>query len=212
MARFTISQGYLYTVGDASLNVFDIGNPTMPEHTHTVHLGWGIETIYPYEDKLFLGSRTGMYLFDNSQPSMPVLMSEFSHWNSCDPVVVEGNTAYVTLRGGNTCDGFVNQLEIIDVSDISAPRLMSTWPMDGPYGLAIRNQTLYICDGLSGLKVYNVLDQKSIELLSHDVRMSTYDVISLSDTHLLCVGGDGLYQYDTADKNNLKILSVIPVQ
>lgn len=212
MARFTLSQGHLYTVGDASLNVFDLGLPNQPVLTQTVHLGWGVETIYPYEDKLFIGSRTGMYLFDNRQPSSPVLMSEYSHWTSCDPVVVEGTTAYVTLRGGRTCDGFVNQLEIIDVEDITAPRLISTWPMVGPYGLAIRDEVLYLCDGNAGLKVFDVATPEAIVSLTTDQRMNTYDVISLSDSHLLCVGEDGLYQFDTTDKNKLLLLSIIPVQ
>lgn len=212
MARFTLSQGHLYTVGDASLNVFDLGLPNQPVLTQTVHLGWGVETIYPYEDKLFIGSRTGMYLFDNRQPSSPVLMSEYSHWTSCDPVVVEGTTAYVTLRGGRTCDGFVNQLEIIDIEDITAPRLISTWPMVGPYGLAIRDEVLYLCDGNAGLKVFDVATPEAIVSLTTDQRMNTYDVISLSDSHLLCVGEDGLYQFDTTDKNKLLLLSIIPVQ
>lgn len=210
MARFTIYQDYLYTVGDASLSVFDITNLSQPNQVNTIGLNWGVETIYPYEDKLFLGSRTGMYLFDNSNPAAPQLMSEYSHWNSCDPVVVEGNTAYVTLRGGNACDGFVDQLEIIDVTDITAPQLIKIYPMDGPYGLAVRNQVVYLCDGDSGLKVYDVEDPEAMDLLDHERGVTTYDVISLSDSHLLMIGADGLYQYDTSDKTNLQVISHIP--
>lgn len=212
MARFTISQDFLYTVGDASLNVFNISQANQPVQTSTVDLGWGIETIYPYQDKLFVGARTGMFLFDNSQPSNPILMSSYSHWNSCDPVVVEDNIAYVTLRGGTPCDGFVNQLEIIDVEDITAPRLISTWPMDGPYGLAIRDKVLYLCDGDSGLKVFDVTNPISIDLDSHITGLDTYDAISLSNEHLLVVGSNGLYQFDVSDSESPRIVSIIPVQ
>ena len=37
---------------------------------------------------------------------------------SCDPVVVQGDYAFVTLRGGTECQGFSNQLDIIDISTL----------------------------------------------------------------------------------------------
>ncbi len=78
MARFTISQGHLYTVDDAQLNVFEINsNPASPNELSDVSVGWGIETIFPYQDKLFIGSNAGMYIFDNSTPSNPIQLSRF---------------------------------------------------------------------------------------------------------------------------------------
>ena len=58
---------------------------------------------------------------DNSNPASPQLLSTYAHVNSCDPVVVEGDIAYVTLRSGNTCAGFTDQLDVINLQDPKKP-------------------------------------------------------------------------------------------
>ena len=52
-----------------------------------------------------------MYIYDNSNPHNPTYMSQFEHAEVCDPVFIEGNFAYVTLRSGSRCNGFQNQLD-----------------------------------------------------------------------------------------------------
>ena len=61
MARFALYDRYLYTVGQNELQLFDITTPSKPAASSTINLGWGIETIFPYKDKLFIGSTTGMW-------------------------------------------------------------------------------------------------------------------------------------------------------
>ena len=39
--------------------------------------------------------------------------------------------------------------------------------MDGPYGLGLKNEKLFICDGDSGLKVYDKTDVNNMVLLNH---------------------------------------------
>ena len=65
MARFTLSSGHLYAVNDFALKVFDLAAPESPNPVHDVNIGWGIETIFPYQDKLFIGSTSGMFIFEN---------------------------------------------------------------------------------------------------------------------------------------------------
>ena len=211
MARFTIYQDYLYTVDNNNLYTFDISAVETPSQINTTEVGWGIETIYPYEDKLFIGSNRGMFIFDNSNPTQPVELSSFAHVQSCDPVVVEGDRAYVTLRGGTRCRSISNQLDILDISDLTNPQLITTHLMDNPHGLAIDGTTLYLCDGASGLKVFDVEKDEKIKLLDKE-EFNTYDVIALPGDLLLVIGSDGLYQYSASDKKNLRQLSVIPVE
>ena len=105
MARLTIADDYLYALHDGYLDLFDISTPDSPAKWSKVSLAWDIETIFPYEDKLFIGSMTGMYIFDNSTPSNPTQLSQFTHATSCDPVIATADRAYVTLRSGTMYGG-----------------------------------------------------------------------------------------------------------
>lgn len=177
-------------------------------------MGWGIETIFPYKDKLFIGSTTGMFIYENKNPEKPFLLSQVNHFRACDPVVVQDNYAYVTLRSANNgvrCDGDVNQLDVIDITNVTSPVLSKVYPMESPYGLGIDKNDLFICEGKSGLKRYNASKPLDLQLTQHIKDMDSYDVIPLGKT-LLMIGKDGLYQYDYSDPKNLKQLSVIKVQ
>jgi hypothetical protein len=212
MARFTIYDHYLYTVSNWDLQVFDISTPTEPQTGNKINLGWGIETIFPYKDKLFIGSTSGMHIYNNSNPEKPEYMSRFEHARACDPVVVEGDYAYVTLRSGNICDGFVNQLDVVNITNLSAPTLVKSYPMQNPHGLGIDDNTLFLCEGEFGLKTFDAKNPLEIDKnqLQHFKNMHAFDVIPLGNV-LLMIGDDGLYQYDYTNPKDLKLLSVIPI-
>lgn len=213
MARFTVAGNHLYTVSLSNLQVFDVSNAADPEAGSNIPLGWNIETIFPYNEKLFIGSTSGMHIYDSSNPESPVHLSTYEHVNSCDPVVVEGDMAWVTLRSGNACAGFTNQLEVVNISDPRNPKLEKSYPMLNPHGLGIDRSTLFLCEGTYGLKVYDIENHLEVDknLLAHFQENDAYDVIPLGET-VLMIGQDGLYQYDYSDLPNIKLISVIPVQ
>lgn len=212
LARFTLHKDFLYIVDQSNLHVFNISAREQPLKSNTVNLGWGIETIFPYRDHLFVGANNGMHILDNSNPEAPTYLSGFSHANACDPVAVRGDYAYVTLRSGNECEGFTNQLDVINIKDIANPQLEKTYPMQNPHGLGIDLNTLFLCEGEHGLKVFDITDIDKIDQnqLSHVKGLSAFDVIPI-DSHLMMIGEDGLYQFDYADPSNLKLLSIIPI-
>src|SRR5690606_15098541 len=146
-----------------------------------VNLDWGVETIFPYRDKLFIGTNSGMHILDNSEPANPQLLSSFTHARACDPVVVHENIAYVTLRSGTICGGSVNRLELVDVSNARSPFLIKTYDMQSPAGLSINFPTLYVCESEHGLKVFDVTDKYKVDehLIAHEKGMEAYDVIYL---------------------------------
>lgn len=210
LARFKIVADYLYAVDSHTINVFDISDLEAPAALEDVFAGFDIETIFNYGDHLFLGSMRGMYIFDISTPASPTFVSEFQHGTACDPVVVDGSYAYVTLRGGNQCGALESGLFIVDLADISQPTLAISYPMDQPYGLGVRAQQLFICDGSSGLKVYDKTDVFDLKLLGHFPDVVTYDVIPLED-RLLMVGDGMLSQYHYAE-TGLELLSRISLR
>ncbi len=212
MARFTIAQNHLYTIDNAVMRVFNVGQPADPQPGSRINVGWNIETIFPYKNNLFIGSQTGMFIFDASNPAQPVRQSMFAHMQSCDPVVVDDQYAYVTLRGGTTCrNTTLNQLDVIDITDLKNPKLVKSYPMQSPHGLGKDGNTLFVCDGKHGLKVYNAADVRALDknqLTSQS--MHSYDVIPFNKIAIV-IGEDGLYQYDYSDPKNLQLLSKIAV-
>lgn len=212
MARFTIAQNHLYALENGSVLPFDISTAASPQPLEKTSIAWDIETIFPYQSHLFIGSSSGMHILDISNAAKPVKVSSYEHMRSCDPVVVEGNLAYVTLRSGTECQGFTNQLEVIDISNIQEPQLLKTYPMHNPHGLGIDAGTLFICDGDQGLKVFDAEDTENItsNLLAHYDDINAYDVIPFKDV-LVMIGKDGLFQYDYSDPANIKLLSRLPV-
>lgn len=214
MARFAIDGNYLYGVDWRNLKVFNIHNPQNPSETNEKSLGWGIETIFPYEDKdkLFIGSQTGMFIYDNSNPTDPTRISEFEHATMCDPVYPTDSFAYVTLNGNGECGRQRSELNVVNITDMEDPWLMEEYPMDDPQGLAVKNQTLFLCDGNAGLKVYNTENKYTItdQRLDHKNAIHAYDVIPYNKI-LMVIGESGLYQYNYDDPGNLQRLSRIPV-
>lgn len=210
MARFTLYGSNLYAVTESDLIVFSLNDPGNPAQGTVTSVGWGIETVFPYNDRLFVGSQRGMYIYDLTSPNNPSYVSLFEHSTSCDPVVVEDDNAYVTLRGGTPCGGFTNQLDVLNISNITRPSLVRSYPMTHPMGLGIDDGTLFICDDGDGLKVYDTSNPADLQMIGHEEGMDTYDVIPLEGS-LMMIGSDGFFQYDYTDPNNLVLLSTIPV-
>lgn len=214
LARFAILGQTLYTVDEQSLRLFSLQNPASPIAGKRVPVGFGIETIFPQDHYLFLGSQTGMFIYDVATPT-PTYVSGVSHTRSCDPVVVDGQFAYVTLSSGGAraatmCGPApVDQLEVIDLSNIKQSRSVRTYPMSSPQGLGAENNRLYVCD--DGLKVFDTSKAPELTQLQHITTPAT-DVIPNGD-YLLAVGPNGFYQYRTrnsAGSPELRLLSIIP--
>lgn len=72
LARFALAGNYLYTVGEESLSVFEITNPNQPIFKGNTYIGFDIETLYALDDKLYVGSRQGMFIYDISAPENPL--------------------------------------------------------------------------------------------------------------------------------------------
>ena len=210
LARFKIVDDYLYAVDNHTINVFDIQNLENPKNLASVFAGFDIETIFNLGANLFLGSKSGMYIYDITMPETPTLVSEFQHGTACDPVVADENYAYVTLRGGNSCGATASELLIIDIKDLTNPSLLKAYPMDGPYGLGIKDEKIFICDGASGLKVYDKTDINNLVELNHFKDINTFDVIPL-ETSLLMIGEETLYQYEYL-ASEIKLLSSLSLK
>jgi hypothetical protein len=204
-ARFALRDNYLYTVDNWSLQVYNLQEPAKPVKQGIVPLAGGLETIFPFNNSLLIGSTGGMLIMDASDPASPKPKGAFGHMTMCDPVVAENTTAYVTLRGGNSCGAFSNQLDVLNIRDMTNPTLIKSYPMSSPYGLGIDGPKLFICEGPNGLRFLDASDPLHIKTVKR-VNIEAYDVI-LQRPLLLVTAKDGLYQYDYSSLRAPKFLS-----
>ena len=209
MARFITYKDRLYILDQWRLRVFDIADESIPQ-LEEISTGREAETVFISNDYLFIGTTTGMLIYSLQNPDLPEHISTLQHFRSCDPVVVQGNLAYVTLRSGTVCGSTANQLDVINISDIYNPILLKSYNMTHPQGLGIDGETLFICDGDAGLKVLDAKDPLNIETIEVFADVKNYDVIPLNGL-LLMIGADGLYQYDYSDTQNLKLISTLSI-
>lgn len=210
MARFTIVNDYMYAVSSHNLVSISLANAIDPVVKEDKFVGFDIETIYPFKDRLFLGSMGGMYIFDISNPGTPVSKSTFIHARACDPVIADDNTAFVTLRAGTNCGPSADELLVIDVRNLETPTLLKRYPFRNPHGLSKDGDLLFICDGKEGLKAYNASDVENLQLIKTIDGMETYDVITMNKIALV-VAKDGLYQYNYSNVADIRLLSKISI-
>jgi len=212
LARFIINNGQFYGLNQTDMQVIDVATPENPTIGTKIALQRIAETVFIEGNYLFIGTQTGMLVYDISNPSSPAYVSEYNHFQSCDPVVVQDGYAYVTERAGNRCGNWQNLMEVIDINVITNPQLVQSCSMTEPWGLGIDNNKLFVCDGAAGLKIYDATDKLRIDqhLLKTFTDVTAHDVIPMGNV-LILLAADGIYQYDYSNLNNITLISKIPI-
>jgi len=213
MARFGLYKDFLYIVGQYQLYTFKLKSPSEANLLQTSSVGGNVETLFITDNHLFLGTQSGMIVMSLEVPERPSQKGTFSHMTACDPVVIKGDLAFVTLKGGTTCRGTLNQLDVIRMSNsYSKFTLIASYPMYGPQGLGVDDDLLFICDGDAGLKIYDAADPLTINqhLIASFPNINAYDVIPVNN-YLFMVGENGFLLYDYQNVQNIKMIGTIPV-
>lgn len=210
LARFAIMGNYLYTVDDQKLTVYDITNAGDPVVKNTVNVGFEIETIFPFKDKLFIGSTSQVHIFSITDPLNPQKLSEAISpqvLRRCDPVVAKDTVAFATLRTNGPCGGVRSVLAVYDIKDITKPVQKATYFVQEPYGLGYQDNTLYVCDK-SGLLVFDISNAYAPSLKKTLKDGDYVDVIPYQGT-LICWVSGGVIVYDITNGQNPALLSKI---
>lgn len=200
LAKFTIIGNYIYAVSSHYLYTVDISNPSNPVKSGQTALNFDMETIYPYKNRLFIGSRTGLYIYSIDTPAAPRLIGEAKHGRSCDPVVANDSASYSTLKGNTYCGPATSGLYVYDVRNLNQPILKKTLTMSEPLGLGMADSALYVCYN-EGLKVY------SIKNAYDPIEKKTFpgsdfvDVIPYNNM-LICWVNGGISLYDITERLN----------
>lgn len=208
LARFAIVGNFLYIVDNSNLDVYDLSNGNGPVFASTQFIGFRIETIYPYKDKLFIGSATGMFVYSMVDPKKPKQEGSVQHIRACDPVVANDTLAYVTLRSGVVCGGNQDILNVYDIKSSSTPQLLTTVNMKSPYGLGIRDKALYVCEGKNGMTLLDLTDAAKPIIKKTFTDDIFYDVIPYQDV-LIAYVEKGVSFYDISNPLNPVLLSAV---
>lgn len=212
LARFTIVDHYLYTVDDMQLKVFDIADPTSPHLTSTEDVGFEIETIFPFKDKLFIGSTSVVHIFSIEDPEHPTKLSTAispTVMRRCDPVVAKDIVAYATLRTNGPCGGIESRLAVYDIRNIAQPTQVTSYPIAEPYGLGYADSALYVCDKFA-LLVFNISDEFNPVFVSRleENEHEFFDVIAEGNT-LVCWVKKGVVLFDITNRLDPKLITAI---
>ncbi|WP_025743058.1 LVIVD repeat-containing protein [Aquimarina pacifica] len=194
LATFTLKGDYLYAVDYSDLNIFNITNIKNPVLVNTIPIGFDIETLFSYNEYLYIGSRNGMFIYGLTNPEFPEKLSEVQHFTACDPVIANDTHAYVTLHSQTFCGNDINVLEVYDVTDVTEPILINSRNLTFPRGLGLYGDYLIVCD--DEIKVFDVSDPTASTLVT-SVNKSAFDVIISRDI-LIAIGETGLFQYKLA--------------
>lgn len=196
--RIAELNGYVYVIGNATLSVYD--NNGSFSQVFSGNIGWQMETVFPFNDRLFIGTRNSVDIYNVSDPANPEYESGFWHATSCDPVLpVDGDIAYATLRTGDDafCPGDENALVVLDVAQLGFVSQLQEIDMESPYGLTMIDNRLYVGEGPNGLKIFDASDRSNLQLIKHDRSIQAYDVLqhAIYSNILMIAGPEGFSQY-----------------
>ncbi len=210
MAKFTIANDHLFLINETELLIYNIINEASPVEVGNLEVEFGIETVFSMGSKLFIGSDDGVYIYDISNPASILYLSHYEHIRSCDPVVANDSIAFSTLNSMSSCRWQMgaNQLDVIDIRNIVDPQLISSYNMEDPKGLGLDGIYLFVCNGASGMDIYDISNPYDLNRVSGITGIDSYDVI-IHNNILVLIGKDGLFQYNYDNINNLELLSNI---
>ncbi len=210
MAKFAIISDYLYITNSSQLFPINIANPTKPVKQLTMGLnGSNVETIFPYKTYLYLGTSSGVLIYNTaSSKATPAYINTLWHITGCDPVVVSDNYAFSTVRGGTACRTTnMSQLSVYNVNNPALANLVRNMNMVEPYGLGVKEDLLFVCQGKNGLFVYDWDKTNENLTLRHSYPdIHAFDVIVNGDV-LIVTADNGLFQFDISSKDNITYLS-----
>lgn len=208
--KITTLNNYAYVLGSSEVFVFSDNGNSM-SFANRVYVTSDAETIYPYDNYLYVGSQSSMELLSTTNPEYPTHVSSYWHPTSCDPVLPHGDYAYVTLRTADNsgCEGDENTLDIIDMTDVFNPVPLNSVVMDSPYGLGMDGNYLWIGQGYNGLTLLDNSNPANPSIIKTFNGVKAFDVIPnpYQPNAIYVTGNNGMELY-SVDYNALTLTPI----
>lgn len=208
ITRFAVYQQYMYVLNLNEVQTYDISDRDHPQLIHTLTTDYGLETITIYENTIFLGSTTALYILDiTTDPAAPSILSKVDRliigFSGCDPVAVKGNYAYSTIKIiANVC-GFSSSesaLVVYDVTDKSNPQILDTYPLGMPNGLAYKDNYLFVCDeGSDEVVVFDITNPANPTLTTYNIPLVDPNDLIIVDNKMIVSTKTDFFIFDISD-------------
>lgn len=213
ITRFAVYQNFMYVLNQNEVQTYDITQKNQPVLVHRLPTDYGLETITIYDNTIFLGSTTALYILNISTPAAPSILSKterlFEISRGCDPVVVKDHYAFSTIKIiQNVCGNVSSQsaLVVYDISNLSAPQVLNTYPLNMPNGLGYKDNYLFICDeGSDNLRVFDISNPEALE-------ERTDLEVSLSDPYDLIIDGHRMIVSCKTDFQIFDIANIVDIK
>ncbi len=210
--RVTKLGDYVYVISNQNMITIN-DNSFSTDFNRYENVKEGMETVFPYANHLFVGSRSSMSIYALSAPQQPEEVFEFDHATSCDPVLPYGNVAYVTLRTGDfsECPGQTNALVVIDIELLETTKEIQEIEMKSPYGMSVIDGLLYVGEGTNGLSVFDVSNPRDPQWMQTYPNIEAYDIIADPNNNeiVFIAGPNGLSQFGTSSSQGMDLRSNI---
>ncbi len=199
LGRFAVADDYLYVIDGEELRQFKLADPANPKSHNQLPITITPETLFPMGDSLLLvGGTQGMAAYSLGNDGRIRLEGTYVHVTSCDPVVANETHAFVTLRSTTqgVCAGWVNELQALDIRNLSQIRQIDALAMDFPLGLGLKhNEDLVLVCAGNGLQSVDVRDPTNLEVVQTFPEIEGRDLIVLPNDLVLVLTPSGLEQY-----------------
>jgi len=208
-ASFVIVGDYLYAINGSAIHTYELSANGDISFRSEVGLDATLETVFPYGELLLVGSQEGVFFLDRSNLADPQFLSVYRHITACDPVVATGSIAYSTLRSTRCRFGNVDQVDVIDFSDIENPQVVNTYESVEPLGLGIRGDFLFLCED-SGVTMYNI---STPTVLAEMGKIEFDGAIALdvipADQYLVVTTNRGIYNVSFTDVGTMSVMGQV---
>ncbi|MCK9447691.1 MAG: hypothetical protein M0Q41_01810 [Bacteroidales bacterium] len=208
--HFGMHANQIYVICNNALGVYSVDNHYNLKGKNEVVTNEMLYTLYINDNKLFLGSRSGMSIYNINETNSPVFMNRTNQINSCSPLTFKETLIYAGAGTSDICHTTGNRLDIFDITNIQNISLLASFSMEGISALETDDENLFICVGKEGLKVFNRTSPIELEkyLIAELKDIAALRAMRFDDI-LLVVGMDGIYQYDFSTPSDIQLLSRI---
>lgn len=219
ITRFAVYDHYMYVLNLDEVQTYDITQKEHPALINRLKTDFGLETIVIYDNTIFLGSTTALYIVNIDNPAAPVIQAKSDRlsdlgFSGCDPVVVKGNYAYSTIKVIRNACGTIaarSALVVYDISDKSSPKTVGTYDLDIPNGLGYKDNFLFVCDeGSDQLRIFDISNPEALQEKPYSVNITDPNDLIVDGDRMIVSSKTDFQIFDIADIVVIKKLGQIP--
>ncbi len=156
------------------------------------------------KDKILVASGEGLEVLKFDENLSLSKISSYQTGGSSWGVVAKDNYLYAI--------GWKDGLKIIDISDVTAPKVVGNYKSDFATDIFLSKGYAYITNDYAGLDIVDVKDVKNPKKISNVKTNGAWSVVKKDDIVYVYDLYEGLIVIDVSSKENPKILKKIPLK